>query len=205
MRDTRIPHWQAKGREEVSWIVRIRPPYSPTLSKRSGLEKAIYQVEEAIKKRKSDAPSHQNTLEQLQKLLNEAQNEDSTPSAQTPGTSSTNDPFASDAKDMKPPATLQHSERDHAGGSSDDQLAVEDAENPLQLLARASDLRITSPHILENNISSPASKMNGSEQSAFLDVHQFFLPMKASLDQGQGYDPIDIGLVTKDEAKTLLA
>lgn len=67
------------------------------------------------------------------------------------------------------------------------------------------DLRITSPHIIENNISTPGSKINGSEHSAFLDVHQFFLPMKANLDQGSGYDPIDIGLVTKEEAKTLLA
>lgn len=116
-----------------------------------------------------------------------------------------NDPFAPDSGEMKPPVTLQHSERDHAGGSSDDQLAVEDVENPLQLLARASDLRITSPHTLDNVVSTPGSKINGSEHSAFLDVHQFFLPMKASLDQGQGYDPIDIGLVTKEEAKTLLA
>lgn len=67
------------------------------------------------------------------------------------------------------------------------------------------DLRITSPHAVENNISTPGSKINGSEHSAFLDVHQFFLPMKANLDQGPGYDPIDIGLVTKDEAKTLLS
>lgn len=116
-----------------------------------------------------------------------------------------NDPSTSESRGMKPPTTLQHSDRDHAGGSSDDQLAVEDVENPLQLLARASDLRITSPHTLDNPISSPGSKMNGSEQSAFLDVHQFFLPMKVNLDQGQGYDPIDVGLVTKDEAKTLLA
>lgn len=112
-----------------------------------------------------------------------------------------NDPFASDSRDMKPPATLQHSERDHAGGSSDDQLAVEDVENPLQLLARASDLRIISP---ENNVPTPGSRINGSEHSAFLDVHQFFMPMKANLDQGAGYDPINIGLVTKEEAETLL-
>ncbi len=58
---------------------------------------------------------------------------------------------------------------------------------------------------MENNISTPGSKINGSEHSAFLDVHQFFLPMKANLDQGSGYDPIEIGLVTKEEAKTLIA
>lgn len=170
-------------------------------SKRSGLEKAIFQVEEAIKKRKSDAPSHRQTLEQLQKLLSEAQDDDSSPTAQTPGLGSANDPFAPDTRDMKPPAALQHSERDHVGGSSDDQFAVEDVENPLQLLARASDLRIVSP---ENHVPTPGSRVNGSEHSAFLDVHQFFLPMKANLDQGAGYDPINIGLVTKEEAETLL-
>ncbi|KAJ4376554.1 hypothetical protein N0V86_006667 [Didymella sp. IMI 355093] len=169
-------------------------------NKRSGLEKAIFQVEEAIKKRKSDAPSHRQTLEQLQKLLSEAQNDGSSPSTQTPGLGNVNDPFASDPRDMKPPASLQHAES-HAGGSSDDQLAVEDVENPLQLLARASDLRIVSP---ENHAPTPGSRVNGSEHSAFLDVHQFFLPMKANLDQGAGYDPINIGLVTKEEAETLL-
>ena len=49
-----------------------------------------------------------------------------------------NDPFAFNSGDMKHPATLQHSEREHIRGSSDDHLAVEDVENPLQLLARAS-------------------------------------------------------------------
>ena len=106
-------------------------------SKRSGLEKAIYQVEEAIKKRKSDTPSHKQTLEQLQKLLNETKDEDSSPLSQTPGLSTVNDPFAYDSRDMKPPVPLQHSVREHVSGC-DDQLAVEDVENPLQLLARAS-------------------------------------------------------------------
>lgn len=222
-------------------------------SKRSGLEKAIFQVEEAIKKRKSDAPEHKQTLEHLQKLLGEAQTDDGELATQTPGLGvgrrlfapderdvnlpdpfvpderdmnpldsfasdsrdmippdpfasdsrdiNPPDPFASDSRNMKPPATLQHSERDHAGGSSDDQLAVEDVENPLQLLARASDLRIVSP---DNHVQTPGGKFNGSEHSAYLDVHQFFLPMKAKLDQGAGYDPVNIGLVTKEEAKTLI-
>lgn len=107
-------------------------------SKRSGLEKAIFQVEEAIKKRKSDAPSHKRTLEQLQELLNDAKDDDSPPSDQLPGPSNLDDPFAPESRDMKPPMILQHSERAQGGGSSDDQLAVEDVENPLQLLARAS-------------------------------------------------------------------
>lgn len=204
MRDTRIPHWQAKGRQEVSSKLSPRPQHSPFTSKRSGLEKAIFQVEEAIKKRKSDAPAHQKTLEQLQILLNDVQDEDGASALpeQTPGLKSVHDPFSSESGDMKPPAALQHSGGDHAGGSSDDQLAVEDVENPLQLLARASDLRITSP--LDIAASTPGSKINGSEHSAYLDVHQFFLPMKANLDQGEGYDPIHIGLVSESEANTLL-
>ncbi|KAI0573994.1 hypothetical protein Alg130_09873, partial [Pyrenophora tritici-repentis] len=139
-------------------------------SKRSGLEKAIYQVEEAIKKRKSDAFTSQSTLQQLQQLLNEAQRDE--------GSSREAD--------------------------TDDQLAVEDVENPLQLLARASDLRIATPQSYDPSISSPDGKFNGSEQSAYLDVHHFFLPTKAHLDQGPGLDPIDVGLVTKDEAEMLL-
>ncbi|KAI1529783.1 Zn II 2Cys6 transcription factor [Pyrenophora tritici-repentis] len=139
-------------------------------NKRSGLEKAIYQVEEAIKKRKSDAFTSQSTLQQLQQLLNEAQRDE--------GSSREAD--------------------------TDDQLAVEDVENPLQLLARASDLRIATPQSYDPSISSPDGKFNGSEQSAYLDVHHFFLPTKAHLDQGPGLDPIDVGLVTKDEAEMLL-
>ena len=102
-------------------------------------------MEEAIKKRKSDAPSHKHTLEQLQKLLNETKDEDSSPPSQTPGLSNVNNPFAYDLRDMKPPAPLPHSEREHASGC-DDQLAVEDVENPLQLLARASGALLLYSH-----------------------------------------------------------
>lgn len=159
-------------------------------NKRSGLEKAIYQVEEAIKKRKSDVTTSQSTLEHLQKLLDEAQGYE--PRLKSDGTtaqsSSETSPTPAPAKDPVP-------------HSADDHLALEDVENPLQLLARASDLRIASPTY---NHASPEDLHNGSEQSAYLDVHHFFLPMKASLDQGPGLDPIDVGLVTMNEAEMLL-
>jgi hypothetical protein len=160
------------------------------VSKRSGLEKAIYQVEEAIKKRKSDAVTSQTTLQHLQKLLSEAQGDEG-PSR---------DVETSPASEIHPQTVA----KDVVGTSSDDQLAVEDVENPLQLLARASDLRIATPQSYDQSTASPEGRFNGSEQSAFLDVHRFFLPMKASLDQGDGLDPIDVGLVTKDEAEMLL-
>ncbi|KAH7555866.1 Zn(II)2Cys6 transcription factor [Bipolaris maydis] len=160
-------------------------------NKRSGLEKAIYQVEEAIKKRKSDVAVNQSTLQHLQQLLNEAQGD------------------VGPSQDAKSPPVLAELSyvpaKEVASTSSDDQLAVEDVENPLQLLARASDLRIaTTPQSYNTSVASPEGRFTGSEQSAFLDVHHFFLPMKAHLDQGSGLDPIDVGLVTKDEAEMLL-
>jgi hypothetical protein len=63
---------------------------------------------------------------------------------------------------------------------------------------------MATPKSYDQSTASPDVRFNGSEQSAFLEVHQFFLPMKASLDQGSGLDPIDVGLVTTDEAEMLL-
>ena len=174
-------------------------------SKRSGLEKAIFQVEEAIKRRKSDAPSSRATLEHLQNLLNEAQRGESQLSPRS-RPHSYSAAYSPDPKDIRRVETLHSTANEVTATANDDQLAaLEDAENPLQLLARASDLRITSPRSFDDGAPTPGSKVNGSEQSAYLDVHRFFLPMKASLDQGPGLDPIDNGLITKQEAETLLA
>lgn len=156
-------------------------------SKRSGLEKAIHQVEEAIKKRRTDVTTSQSTLQHLQKLLSETQGCGRECKDEDAESSGSND--------------VVTTTKEVAGPSSDDQLALEGVENPLQLLARASDLRIASPH---NSTTTPGSQINGSEQSAFLDVHRFFLPMKASFDQGSSLDPIDVGLVTMEEATMLL-
>ncbi|KAH7406831.1 hypothetical protein DE146DRAFT_406139 [Phaeosphaeria sp. MPI-PUGE-AT-0046c] len=160
-------------------------------NKRSGLEKAIFQVEEAIKKRKSDATTDQTTLEHLKRLL------DDDVKAETEPTKVENIPAS-------PNDTSPTNYPEAAAVSIDDQLALEDVENPLQLLARASDLRIASPHDLHDTVSSPGSRINGSEYGPFLDVHRFFLPTKAYLDQGPGLDPIDVGLVTSNEAQMLL-
>jgi hypothetical protein len=161
-------------------------------SKRSGLEKAIHQVEEAIKKRRSDSSTNQTTLEHLKSLLGDYQRAEEKPSIASDTPSSHDD---------TPPVA----EKYIAATSSDDQLALEGVENPLQLLARASDLRIASPNTVNASVSTPGSHINTSENGPFMDVHRFFLPMKASLDQGPGLDPIDVGLVTLQEAELLLA
>jgi hypothetical protein len=190
---TRIPHWKTKGREKVPHVKSCLRALLTKSSKRSGLEKAIYQVEEAIKKRKSDATTNQTTLEHLKKLLSEDQKGDEEAVQASNASSSPNN---------TPPIP----EQDAVGTSSnDDQLALEGVENPLQLLARASDLRIASPHTLKGSVSTPGSRVNGCDEGPYLDIHRFFLPMKASLDQGPGLDPIDVGLVTMEEAQMLLA
>ncbi|KAF2469746.1 uncharacterized protein BDR25DRAFT_288131 [Lindgomyces ingoldianus] len=157
-------------------------------NKRTGLERAIFQIEEAIKKSRSASLSNEGTLEQLQHLLDNARRE----IPETEDTASSG-------------SIALTTERYGAPQSSDDQLALDDAENPLQLLARASDLRLTSPQSAEISASTPSSRYYGSERDERSDIHRFFLPMKASFDSGPELDPIDIGLVTMEEAKALLA
>jgi hypothetical protein len=156
------------------------------------LEKAIYQVEEAIKKRKADNTTNLTTLEHLKKLLSDRGEEKTIEESQT-----------TLSPDDKTPQII---EKDVAPTSNagDDQL--EGVENPLQLLARASDLRIASPLTPPDggSASTPGTWLSGSEHGPYLDVQRFFLPMKANLDQGPGLDPVDVGLVTLDEAEMLL-
>jgi hypothetical protein len=130
-------------------------------SKRSGLEKAIYQVEEAIKKRKSDATTNQVTLEHLKKLLSDDQNEEE-------------EAIKASNASLSPNNTPPVPDQAVRGTSADDQLALEGVENPLQLLARASDLRIASPRTLRGSVSTPGSRVNGNDDGPYLDVHSFF-------------------------------
>ncbi|KAH7128300.1 hypothetical protein B0J11DRAFT_267172 [Dendryphion nanum] len=177
-----------KGVKKYVLVRRIVGLLTYTSSKRTGLDKAIFQIEEAIKKSRSDSFSKEGTLEQLQQLLGEVR-----------GVQEASD---ADAASISIP---QLTERDGSGHPSDDQLALDDAENPLQLLARASDLRLTSPQSGDASASTPGSRYYTNESNDAVDVHRFFLPMKAYLDQGPDLDPIDVGLVTLEEADMLLS
>ena len=93
---------------------------------------------------------------------------------------------------------------------ADDGYALEDAENPLQLLARASDLPI-SPHHLPPapDHPTPAAVASHSEQSRFSnenqDLRTFFGPLAPHLDVGEDIDPIDMGFVTSSETDVLFS
>ena len=89
-------------------------------------------------------------------------------------------------------------------------LAIDDAENPLQLLARASDLQL-SPK--PTNGRAPVSNSNkkipvravASRETLddMAEVQSFFTSIRVTLDVGEDVDPVSLGLVTEDEADAL--
>jgi hypothetical protein len=104
---------------------------------------------------------------------------------------------------------LSQSQQPSAARLSTDDVALDDAENPLQLLARASDLQLVPPAIAQhrasnspNSLSSPGTVYMGHPARG---VDSFFVPIKASLDVGPELDPVDLGLITFDDANNLFA
>lgn len=89
----------------------------------------------------------------------------------------------------------------------DDHLSLDDAENPLQLLARASDLQLSpaglqkSPFPLSQSSSAPAD----NRQPDGLGGRSFFVPVRANRDIGPDVDPIEMGIVTLYEADSLFS
>lgn len=168
-------------------------------SKRKGLEKAIHQIEQAIKRPKVDSSGPddaQRAISGLQELLNGVQGQ----LLQKEFNGSTEAPDR--------PPTLP-SPRETA---AEDNLALDDAENPLQLLARASDLQL-SPTGVRHEPKSPLPQLSAAlitlphERSLFAkpSAKSFFVPVRANLDIGPEVDPVDLGLVTFDEAESLFS
>jgi hypothetical protein len=85
--------------------------------------------------------------------------------------------------------------------NSDDHFAVDDAENPLQLLARASDLSVPSGAPAAPTFVPRNSRGNARDQ----DLQAFFGPFRPSLDVGEEIDPIEMGIVTEEESVALFA
>lgn len=170
-------------------------------SKRKGLEKALHQIEQAIKRPKSDgtgSDAAQRIISNLQELLNKTQQ------GQSQQLQSETDELSEGPEQ----SNSFPSPRDINAG---DNLSLDDAENPLQLLARASDLQLSPAETRETSrwhpstsvqpTALPRSSLNGNEPSA----KSFFVPVRASLDVGPDMDPIDVGLVTSNEAESLFS
>ncbi|KUJ22901.1 uncharacterized protein LY89DRAFT_313584 [Mollisia scopiformis] len=162
-------------------------------NKRDGLSKAVFAIEQAIKKsrtKSTQSEEDRNTFH-LQHLLNEAQGL----LPQRP-TSAGSVRSAGHLPQQEINETVPES-------SAEEQFAVDDAENPLQLLARASDL--SAPNAQTSFATSASIHHNPSRAGNDQDLQDFFGPFRPSLDVGPDIDPIDLGLVTEEEAIALFA
>ncbi|KAJ5119532.1 hypothetical protein N7448_010201 [Penicillium atrosanguineum] len=161
-------------------------------NKRKGLEKAIHQIEQAIKRPKVDPEGPddaQKAISGLQELLTRFQ-----------GQLQNEDVFESPDRSRNLPSPSRDT-------SAEESLALDDAENPLQLLARASDLQL-SPigvrHVPKSSLPSIAPLPQESSELE-MSAKSFFVPARAHLDVGSELDPVDLGLVTFDEAESLFS
>lgn len=92
----------------------------------------------------------------------------------------------------------------------EESLAVDDAENPLQLLARASNLHLSPPSSEHAGSSTMASAslhsiLNNSSGKDITDIERFFNSSQFSTDTEFDMDPINLGLLSEEEADTLFA
>jgi hypothetical protein len=84
-----------------------------------------------------------------------------------------------------------------------DTLAINDAENPLQLLARASYLQAPRESRHGKSPQSAQSTAAAKPKGPANELQAFFAPARASLDVGDDIDPISLGLVSDEEAESL--
>lgn len=186
-------------------------------SKRTGLEKAIYQVEQALKRSKDVGSGLNQDVEADLRQLMAAPSANSPrrrreSSSTTPNTANNQLTFPHHRASLVPGeangmAIDQVHEVSPADGTEKpDELALNHADNPLQLLAMASGLPGQSPST--NMSTSPAGAAFVSHQGSDVnatdaDLTQFFGSLQPSLDNSADLDPINLGLVTTEEAETL--
>lgn len=83
--------------------------------------------------------------------------------------------------------------------SRDNNYSLDDAENPLQLLASASRMAVSSQPLLNNRTTTGYSANEGEDN----DLQAFFGPFSPNLDVSEDIDPIDMGYITSGETTAL--
>jgi hypothetical protein len=188
-------------------------------SKRRGLDKALFQIDQAVKRARSGSNKSledDQILAQLRQILNDEHRSAST--SISPGSQLNSGSYgmpdssdSSDDDDGRLTGTGGHTPHEQMPRPalihrSSDSLAVDDAENPLQLLARASYLQPSpgsrygkSPQAM--HAPSRSERAKGSSE----DLQAFFAPARANLDIGEDLDPVSLGLVSEEEADSLFA
>lgn len=192
--------------------------YKGVKNKRSGLEKAIYQVEKAVKKaRMEDTATNSDHTLVLQRLIQDSR--DSLPR------SSTNTPSAQPEQHTAQIASWSSTRAPTFQGpplesvisqpvgvvssgqelDNDGDVTVNNANNPLQLLAIASAIPESNAGSSPSESDQEVSPMTttGADLEDDDRTQDFFRPMMSKFDVGQDLDPIDLGLVSHSEVKTL--
>lgn len=186
--------------------------YKGVKNKRSGLDKAIHQVEEAVKKaRKGDgglAEKHAQALEKLlgnntspntqitSDLAEETSNDAEQDIMHVEVSSETTSEYVNLTRNTTMPSFTPTNEP-----SNTDEVTVNNANNPLELLAIASSI----PEQQPSGSPPTVHKTSPSNLSAIADEEtiNFFSPIASKLDIGSDLDPIELGLATLEEAKKL--
>lgn len=199
--------------------------YKGVKNKRSGLDKAIHQVEEAVKKARTKGSAMQDEhTRALRQLLTESEDSHVMSAGPNRGTddlatlranSNSVTGYAGKLPQQNPPVGSlepQHSAsmitvNDDGGGENDDDVTVNNANNPLQLLAIASSIpepESNDPYAEANNDLSP-SMATATATTDDDETRDFFSPMTSKLDVGEDLDPLDLGLVADEEVEVLFS
>jgi hypothetical protein len=171
------------------------------------LEKAIYQVEQAIKRSKSNGVSFDPDSDlDLQQLIQQSQT--LAQQQRRLHTSLDDTPLP----DSSPVYAHKPSIADSVSPAKADEMAVDNADNPLQLLAMASAMPnpssstvvTPSPAGVSGPGAGPTSGSSAFEQED-AELQRFFGSLTPVLDNSPDIDPVELGLVTDEEADSLFA
>ncbi|KIL86619.1 hypothetical protein FAVG1_09874 [Fusarium avenaceum] len=178
---------------------------SRSFPKRTGLDKALYQIDQAVKRARSTAqknPEDDRILTHLQDLLSNANTPDAPTTrgySETRGYSVSGDgdedAYSEEEEEPDPVVMPEFIQR------TQQSLAIDDAENPLQLLARASYIQ-PSPESRHGNSPMQAHTASTTGQTED-EIQAFFAPAQVHLDVGPNVDPVSLGLVSEEEADKL--
>ena len=183
-------------------------------SKRSGLDKAVYQIEQAIQR--SKGKGNESTLSDLEALLDRTQQlipghaseqpvSDLVPAVQIQPPQQALRPESSGDSTAAHRYVVRPANEQQADRSIElNSFSVNDAENPLQLLAQTSELLLTPRQLTPPPAAgSVSSHYGGSSIAANGYTHTFFSRLRSRLDIEPELDPIEMGLATVPEAEVL--
>ncbi|KPM35506.1 hypothetical protein AK830_g11071 [Neonectria ditissima] len=186
--------------------------------KRTGLDKALYQIDQAVKRARSAAdksPDDDRVLAHLRGLLSGAGGDEASAGravySASLGTDADDDAFSGEeeedddddredqGRDQDPVAMKDFIQR------TEDSLAIDDAENPLQLLARASYIQPSPDSRHGSSPQVPLMAVASPQQQSGDEIQAFFAPASVHLDVGEDVDPVSLGLVSDEEAESLFS